>query len=427
MEYVGIIIFVITVAVIVSKIKSNAKKRNEMLVYMRSLSQYLLVVEKNPYIGERSRDHAALLFNQLRNGGYIKSAEAKLVEDNGKPKIHCELRILVPNSVLNSLSDALMDPNAEKRYAGGMKVLNGLTENMATAYERLLGKQFINDFFSNFLPVFSYSDDESEKTETEYAFVKSVPVPGEDDPALEVCYSRAMAEIEKEKSHTSFGEKIKEHKDVCILFACGLATATISTLLLYFSDSFFINGIRHLRKYISLMGYPTGLELHPATVIVGVMGVLISGVSVAIFATCLWAALKPDEDKISLGKLTVKKYLPVIVPLMVCVSSYISLPVRSIFWADILGKDYVFYAEQLFGCISPILIWFSLTWVMIFVLSDVLEIKWLSMLATTVSIIVGVVGLAALVFQNVSILWYLIPHVGTTFAFTMGAGIWSVI
>ena len=426
MEYVAIIIFVITLAVIVSKIKSNAEKRNAMFVYMRSLSEFLLVIEKNPYVGEEIRDRVALLFNLLRNGGYIKSAEAKLVEDNGNPKIRCELKILVPNSVLDSLSDALMEPDAEKRYASGVKVLNGLTENMGEAFERLLGKDFISEFFSNFHPVFSYSDDESEKKETEYVFVKSVSVPDEDDPALEICYSRVMAEIEKEKSHTSFADKIKEHKDVCILFACGLAAATVSALLLYFSDSFFINGIRHLGRYISLMGYPTGLEFHPATVIVGVMAVLISGSSVAIFVVCLWIALKPDENNISLGKHTIKKYLPVIVSLMVCVSSHISLPMNSIFWSDVLGEKYVFF-EQLFGCISPVLIWFCLIWIMLFVLSDVLEFKWLSMLAITVSLIVGMLGLAVLVFQNVSMLWYLIPHIGTTFAFAMGAGIWSVI
>lgn len=425
MKWFCIMFCLLVIAVIAGKLRAESKKRSALLHGVRSLSLYLNKVENNPFLNEKIANQAACFLQCLHSSGYVKSQTAKISENKS---IEYEMRIVVPKDKVDVLSTAIFcSESPEEKYKACFQIVDTLTTNKASLIQELVGKQFLYDFISSLVPVFNMIDEAGR----EYAYTRILPIPDEEDEIFKECCAVAQRAMEKEQDEQTFNEWIEQHKNVCILSVCSFLAATVAAICIHFSDSFYVQGISHLRRYISLMGVPTGVNFQTGTVIISILGVLFTGISVALFAICMNVALRPEDDLSHIGKVTLKKYLPLVASLMLCVSLHLSLSFYSgnMVWLNLLDEDAMNYIELFSEISSPLLIWLCVTWSLVFVLGDILgdDSKWLSILALAVVCIIGLTAICILIYENVCQLWYLIPHIGTVISFTAASGVWAVI
>lgn len=223
---------------------------------------------------------------------------------------------------------------------------------------------------------------------------------------------------------------IRQHKNVCIIFICSWLTATVAAICIHFSDSFYVEGISHLRRYIALLGMPDGMDFQPHMVVVGVIGILLIGISVTLFAICINIFRHPQEEPLRMGKVTLKKYLPFVDSFMLCFSLHLCIPLYSgnVVWMNILNRDAMYYTEMISEIAPPYLLCLCSMWGFVFIAGDILgdEYKWISVLALLVVSTTGMIALCILIYQNICQLWYLIPNIGAVAVFTIVSGVWAV-
>lgn len=320
-----ILVAVCVVGVWVAKLVGEQKKTKSLSVKVKALDMFMEDVKTNPFMLDKERTNETAVFFQMLSETGKSSTKVYPVQIDDEIVCRFEMQL---NADREMISKAILEPDLKENRSAIDNVLVSIFGNHTDAgvVTHLLGYDFCRDFISSLIPLFG--------SDYTYAYVKDIPIPC----GTEMEKYHSVADNEEKFSPVNWLSKNKSW--LISLGLCILIGAT-SILLLQCSDTFLVSGVAHMRDFCELYGIPTEIRINYLAVIIGVLGVLLLGVSICCFVTAFNNSLFHNERISYTAKRVLRRYLPFITAFMVLTSVKISVPLTSSedYWAVVWGEN----------------------------------------------------------------------------------------